>query len=426
MKQEITFKLCLAMLGLLLSFSAKAETITIGQVKYLLNNNGTAIVCGADKSAISGNIVIPEFVDYNSKKYGVTKIEDAFSGCIGLTSITIPNSVTTIGWNAFSGCTGLTSIDIGSGVTTIDEYAFNGCAKLQIIKVHSKQAISISQLVFGTGGVNYETCQLYVPRGSVANYTGAVVWSSFVNILEGNYDPEYRLTLDCGKGGKILFQNEEISNLIVRKTVVENTSIELSILANEGYRFSTLTVNDKNVNNEIVNGKYKIASIKEKINIEATFTPIPYSVKFSINNGNGDIFINGKKDNNVTIGYEEDVTFKVVPMANYNIKQVTLNGEDITLKFKDNPTYTVAVKGSLILVATFADATAIEGVGEDKLNVYATDGKIVIKNLLEGETIFISNTIGQNVYAGNKTEVQLSKGIYFVKVGTIIYKVMVQ
>ncbi|MEG1838739.1 MAG: DUF6383 domain-containing protein, partial [Bacteroidaceae bacterium] len=97
-----------------------------------------------------------------------------------------------------------------------------------------------------------------------------------------------------------------------------------------------------------------------------------------------------------------------------------------TLKFKDNPTYTVAVKGSLILVATFADATAIEGVGEDKLNVYATDGKIVIKNLLEGETIFISNTIGQNVYAGNKTEVQLSKGIYFVKVGTIIYKVMVQ
>ncbi|MEG1839470.1 MAG: leucine-rich repeat domain-containing protein, partial [Bacteroidaceae bacterium] len=253
MKQEITFKLCLAMLGLLLSFSAKAETITIGQVKYLLNNNGTAIVCGADKSAISGNIVIPEFVDYNSKKYGVTKIEDAFSGCIGLTSITIPNSVTTIGWNAFSGCTGLTSIDIGSGVTTIDEYAFNGCAKLQIIKVHSKQAISISQLVFGTGGVNYETCQLYVPRGSVANYTGAVVWSSFVNILEGNYDPEYRLTLDCGKGGKILFQNEEISNLIVRKTVVENTSIELSILANEGYRFSTLTVNDKNVNNEIVN-----------------------------------------------------------------------------------------------------------------------------------------------------------------------------
>ena len=33
---------------------------------------------------------------------------DAFSGCTGLTSITIPSSITSIDSNAFSGCTGLT------------------------------------------------------------------------------------------------------------------------------------------------------------------------------------------------------------------------------------------------------------------------------------------------------------------------------
>ncbi|MBQ2704610.1 MAG: leucine-rich repeat domain-containing protein [Clostridia bacterium] len=54
----------------------------------------------------------------------------AFSGCTGLTSITIPNSVTTIGGSAFSGCTGLTSIAIPGGVKTIGSYAFNGCKKI--------------------------------------------------------------------------------------------------------------------------------------------------------------------------------------------------------------------------------------------------------------------------------------------------------
>ena len=47
----------------------------------------------------------------------------AFRSCIGLISVTIPNSVTSIGSSAFSGCTGLTSITIPNSVTSIGEYA---------------------------------------------------------------------------------------------------------------------------------------------------------------------------------------------------------------------------------------------------------------------------------------------------------------
>ena len=58
----------------------------------------------------------------------------AFSGCLGITSITIPDSVVKIGSYAFSGCNGIKSITIGSGVTMIDTYAFTGCTGLTSIK----------------------------------------------------------------------------------------------------------------------------------------------------------------------------------------------------------------------------------------------------------------------------------------------------
>ena len=59
----------------------------------------------------------------------------AFSGCTGLTSVTIPDSVTSIGYSAFKGCTGLTSVTIGNSVTSIGSYAFSDCDKLQDIYI---------------------------------------------------------------------------------------------------------------------------------------------------------------------------------------------------------------------------------------------------------------------------------------------------
>ncbi len=63
--------------------------------------------------------------------------ESAFVGCYRLTSVTIPNSVTSIGEQAFSGCTGLTSITIPNSVTGIGEGAFDGCLGLTEIIVES-------------------------------------------------------------------------------------------------------------------------------------------------------------------------------------------------------------------------------------------------------------------------------------------------
>jgi len=93
------------------------------------------------ESASYGNGYKGGFANYTSMTSitipnSVTSIgRDAFSGCTGLTSITIPNSVTSIGMDAFSGCTGLTSITIPNSVTSISYYAFSGCTSLTSVTI---------------------------------------------------------------------------------------------------------------------------------------------------------------------------------------------------------------------------------------------------------------------------------------------------
>lgn len=79
---------------------------------------------------------------------GVTSIGYlAFSGCTSLTSITIPNGVTSIGDDAFSGCSSLISITIPDSVTDIGTYAFYNCSSLSSITIPDSVTL-IDDMVF--------------------------------------------------------------------------------------------------------------------------------------------------------------------------------------------------------------------------------------------------------------------------------------
>ena len=99
----------------------------------------------------------------------VTSIGDyAFAGCSGLTSLTIPSSVTSIGDKAFYGCSGLTSLTIPSSVISIGGAAFRGCSGLTSIYVYPENLPELGIDIFT--GCDAKNCTVYVPKGTYDAY----------------------------------------------------------------------------------------------------------------------------------------------------------------------------------------------------------------------------------------------------------------
>ena len=89
----------------------------------------------------------------------------AFRECSSLTSVTISNSVTSIGDWAFSWCSSLTSITIPNSVTSIGDNAFSPCSSLTSIKIEATTPPSLGSSVFPT---NLKT--IYIPDNTVSAY----------------------------------------------------------------------------------------------------------------------------------------------------------------------------------------------------------------------------------------------------------------
>lgn len=164
-------------------YNYEITDLVVGNCVRTIDNN-----CFADMWAVT-SITIPSSVvtiGYDAFKTtaisaitipnSVTSIGAyALAYCSGLTSMVLPDSVATIGDYCFYGCTGLTSVDIGSGITSIGGYAFYRCNNIASMTIRATVPPTIAQGTFG----NETTYPIYVPAESVSAYQSA--WSNYAS-----------------------------------------------------------------------------------------------------------------------------------------------------------------------------------------------------------------------------------------------------
>jgi hypothetical protein len=198
---------------------------------YTIPNSVTFIESAAfiNCSGLTGTLTIHDSVkDLGaSANFGY----DIFSGCSGLTSLIIGNSITTLGVGIFAYCTGLTSVTIGNSVTTIDEYVFYHCGRITEIYVKALTPPSVGVTTFY--GVS-TSIRVYVPCGSVTAYKNAG-WN-FPNLTERP------------KGNISVKSNDNaMGRVSIQANTCTNDTAIISATPNTGYRF--VEWNDGDTNN---------------------------------------------------------------------------------------------------------------------------------------------------------------------------------
>lgn len=163
----------------------------------------------------------------------VTSIHDsAFAYCSSLTNISIPNSVTAIGSFAFEGCTKLESITLPSSLLTISEFLFYDCSQLTTIHIPDSVS-SIRQYAFYNCG-KLETIRIPVSVTSIGSYAFDDCPSSMTVTYSGSKKQWDAITKGSYNG---VLENHLVCNTLEATFTADGTTFAPAQTIDRGEKF---------------------------------------------------------------------------------------------------------------------------------------------------------------------------------------------
>ena len=375
----------------------------------------------------------------------------AFDQCKSLTSISIPDSVTTIGYQAFSSCSSLTSITIPNSVTSIGDYAFRYCSSLTSITCLGSTPPDASNL-----RAQYETCILFVPKGSLNDYQNHAEWGKFLNIQElegekytittavndesmgsvtgeGEYekDSEITLTATANSGYRFVKWSDEVTDN-PRTVIVTQDSTFTAIFEANSFAITT-AVNDDTMGFVTEGGEYAYGT---EITLTATANEGYRFVQWSDGNTDNPRIVTVTENKTYTAEFEVE-TFTITTaseMPSMGGVEVILNAKPIegfefvewTDGNTDNPRILTLTENIEVYarfqIAQGGNPVDLETSKISSANIYTTNGTLHIEGATENYHIL--DAAGRLIYSGNATTLTLPRGIYLVTMGGEIEKIV--
>ena len=165
---------------------------SVGNLTFDNSSGLTSMHIGSGLTTIPNGFVMDcrNLSSINSNVNGVCNIPntvttidfDVFNRC-AFTSLTIPDSVTSIGIQAFQQCSALTTVEIGSGIQSIGKRTFRHCP-LSTVIIHATTPPTIGEEVFYKDYYSIMDGIIYVPSESVNAYKTAENWSDYASRIQ--------------------------------------------------------------------------------------------------------------------------------------------------------------------------------------------------------------------------------------------------
>ena len=349
----------------------------------------------------------------------------AFLGCSGLTSVTIPNSVTDIGKSAFSGTAwynnqpdGLvyagkvayqykgtmpdnTSITIEDGTTSITGGAFSNCTKLISVTIPNS-VTSIGQSAFNKcSGLTSVT----IPNS--VTLIGVNVFNNCTNLTSvtiGN---------SVTKIGDYAFNNcnlTEVTSLAALPPMIMETTFSQS-----AYDNATLYVNTNSEDFYRVNEFWKNFNKIETLPGGTVIENVQLSVLFP---DRGKVAI--------AVPYNKSVTLTVFPsdVAGFGLSTATFNSVEIIDELDENHQYTTPVltEDAVLSVVYVSVASGVDQSLVNRIKVSASNGMVRVQGAAPESEVLVSDLLGKIVRRSTEKTFTLGEGIYVLNVEGLSFK----